>query len=318
MRISERINLIAAIASKLENEEWGLIDLSLRQFGFPFSDQWGGSKCDYVIAMIENGEDQILLDFATHFGILINETGKETLSSNLISNLIEEVGQQKALMIAVATGGPRIQNVNDEYQSRRVSIQGKLHELGIQNPNHFSDLWSWYGRWSDGSLPSYQSRGIYLGNLFQPLLDTLSSMLQHHTPELIEPTGWVRVDRSIDKVSQQLSNSKDEEDFQSTGLLCREIIISLAQAVYIPDLHNPNDDIAPSDTDAKRMLENFISIELSGGSNEELRRYVKNAYQLAVVLQHKRSANFREAALCVEATRSLVNIIALISGQRDP
>ena len=78
------------------------------------------------------------------------------------------------------------------------------------------------------------------------------------------------------------------------------------------------DGVNPSETDAKRMLENYIAAELTGGSNEELRRYSKNAYTLAVVLQHKRNASFREAALCVEATRSIINIIAVISGQRDP
>jgi hypothetical protein len=66
------------------------------------------------------------------------------------------------------------------------------------------------------------------------------------------------------------------------------------------------------------MLENYIATELAGGSNEALRKYVKDSYQLAVTLQHKRNASFREAALCVEATRSLVNAVAIISGQRDP
>jgi hypothetical protein len=39
---------------------------------------------------------------------------------------------------------------------------------------------------------------------------------------------------------------------------------------------------------------------------------------LAVNLQHRRTATFRDAALCAEATRSVINVIALISGQRDP
>lgn len=88
--------------------------------------------------------------------------------------------------------------------------------------------------------------------------------------------------------------------------------------MYNPELHQSLDGINPSETDAKRMLEGYIATELAGGSNEETRRYAKNAYQLAVVLQHKRNATFRETALCVEATRSLINIIAVISGQRDP
>jgi hypothetical protein len=117
---------------------------------------------------------------------------------------------------------------------------------------------------------------------------------------------------------QALAVAVNEEDFQGVGLLCREALISLAQAVYDPDVHVSSEGVQPSATDAKRMLDNYVAAELSGGPNEELRKYVKDAYQLAVVLQHRRNANFREAVLCVEATRSLINTIAIISGQRDP
>lgn len=61
------------------------------------------------------------------------------------------------LMIAVATGGPRIQLKNDEYKERRGLIYEKLQSLGKCDPNPFEDLWAWYGRWSSGDLPSYQS-----------------------------------------------------------------------------------------------------------------------------------------------------------------
>jgi hypothetical protein len=101
-------------------------------------------------------------------------------------------------------------------------------------------------------------------------------------------------------------------------LLCREVIVSLAQAVFKPEHHRTLDGIKTSETDAKRMLDSYIASELSVSTNEELRRYAKDAYQLSNCLQHSRTAGFRQAALCVEATRSLVNIIAIISGRRDP
>ena len=132
-----------------------------------------------------------------------------------------------------------------------------------------------------------------------------------------QPKGWERVDRNISKIRQALFSAKDEEDFQAVGLLCRETIISLAQEVYKPELHRSTDDVSISETDAKRMLERYISSELSGSSNEELRKFAKDCFQLAVSLQHKRNANYGEAALCVEASRSLVNIIAIIAERKD-
>lgn len=133
-----------------------------------------------------------------------------------------------------------------------------------------------------------------------------------------EPTGWTRVDRNVDKINNELAYGENEEDFQTIGLLCREAIISLAQAVYNSTKHSNVDGISPSNTDAKRMLENYIATELAGSSNETHRKFAKTTVQLAVDLQHKRTASFREAALCAEATRAIINTIAIMSGQRDP
>jgi hypothetical protein len=66
------------------------------------------------------------------------------------------------------------------------------------------------------------------------------------------------------------------------------------------------------------MLEAYIAVELTGSSQEVARRHAKAAYDLAVDLQHRRTATFRQAALCVEATSSVVNVIAIVSGHRDP
>ena len=133
-----------------------------------------------------------------------------------------------------------------------------------------------------------------------------------------EPTGWARVDRGIEKVRNALEAASTEEDFQTVGLLCRETLISLAQAVFDPTLHTTLDGTDPSDTDAKRMLEAYIMTELAGGSNEEVRQHAKAALKLANSIQHRRTATFHDAALCAEATTSVVNLIAIVSGLRDP
>ena len=60
-----------------------------------------------------------------------------------------------------------------------------------------------------------------------------------------------------------------------------------------------------------------VSSSVNGNSNEEIRRFAKASINLANNLQHKRTANFRDAALCAEATNSIVNIIAILTGRRD-
>jgi hypothetical protein len=88
--------------------------------------------------------------------------------------------------------------------------------------------------------------------------------------------------------------------------------------VYDADRHVSPDGIKPSPTDANRMLSSFITAELGGAENEAVRRHAKAALDLGVALQHRRTADFRMAALCLEVTTSVVNLIAIVSGRRDP
>lgn len=233
--------------------------------------------------------------------------------------LLAEIEAQKHLMIAVSTGGPRIQEKNREYQERRRRIRAELYKIGIEDPNPYSDLWAWYGKWSSGDLPTYQSRRNYISGLYQPLIDYLDTdRLQRISEPLQEPTGWARVDRGVDSIIYRLETAQNEEDYQTVGLLCRETLISLAQAVYDPAIHRAVDGVAPSSTDAKRMLEGYLAVELGGQSNAEARKHARAALDLANWLQHRRTATLRDASLCAEATRTVVNIVAIVSGRRNP
>lgn len=49
-----------------------------------------------------------------------------------------------------------------------------------------------------------------------------------------EPTGWRKVDRQLQEVRTRLATAKTEEQFQAVGLLCREVMISVGQAVFDP------------------------------------------------------------------------------------
>lgn len=131
-----------------------------------------------------------------------------------------------------------------------------------------------------------------------------------------EPTGWEKVDRQIQEARLRLDTAKNEEQFQAIGLISREALITLAEIVHDPMRHPSVDGISPSKTDAARRLEAFFEAELKGGANEEARSHAKAALKFAAALQHKRTADFRTAALCAEATASVVNIVAIVFGRR--
>lgn len=131
-----------------------------------------------------------------------------------------------------------------------------------------------------------------------------------------EPTGWQKVDRQLQEARVRLDEADTEEQFQAIGLLCREVLITLGQETYDSTSHPTVDGVTPSSTDVKRMLEAVVNVELGGSVHEEARGHAKAALRLALALQHSRTADFEMAALCAEATSSVVNILAVLAGRR--
>ena len=64
---SDRVRIISEIGRRLGASEWTLIDLTLRQFGLPWTDDWRGDGRDnYVMSMIQDGPDDVLLSLGRH------------------------------------------------------------------------------------------------------------------------------------------------------------------------------------------------------------------------------------------------------------
>ncbi len=242
--------------------------------------------------------------------LLIADSGQE-----VDDTLYPDICIQRNQLVSVATGGARIQEVDDYYKARQRRIAAALSARGIEDPNPFGSLWDWYHKWKD-DFGSYVERRRYINALYAPILETLVEATDVPVPAR-EPTGWERVDRAVEKARARLKSARHEEDYQTVGLLCRELLISLGQEVYDPEQHVPPDGVTPSRTDGGSMIEAFFGGATQGSSYENVRRHAKAALRLAVELQHRRTADFRAAALCLEATSSVTNIVAILAGRRD-
>lgn len=130
----------------------------------------------------------------------------------------------------------------------------------------------------------------------------------------VELNDWERIKRTVAKIKRDSNIAQNEEDFQTIGLLCRDVIISLAQAVYNPLIHGDTDEKGTQigSSDAVRMLENYINFSLKGRHNKELRTYAKAVNDLANQLTHKRSATKKDMLLTRSATIALINFIGII------
>lgn len=170
-------------------------------------------------------------------------------------------------------------------------------------------------------------------------INTLTKFLQHY--ELVEVTGdewgfqpqtmhvlnvvrrnpldavpgWPRVQIELLTAQQDLNTATNPNEFEKVGHQCREVLISLAQVVYDQEHHPPIDDKTPSDTDAKRMLEAVIAADYTGAANQELRKMIRAAVDVANKLQHNRTADRTDATFCLEATTSVVQMLAILKGQ---
>jgi hypothetical protein len=96
--------------------------------------------------------------------------------------LVTLIEEQKALLIAVATSGPRVQDKLAEYANRRARIRELLAAAGMPDPIPFRTLWDWHARWTDGTLRTFSERREHIASMIQPALDALGGEQPHAGP----------------------------------------------------------------------------------------------------------------------------------------
>ncbi len=229
--------------------------------------------------------------------------------------LQQAISDQKDLMVAVATGGPPIRDRNTEYQRRRREIRAELRERGLEDPNPHRDLWAWYGRWST-ELGTYAARRQYVSDLYGPLLDALDDLEERTlgTDLQLPETGWGRVDHQLAQLRERYATAESVEDFQAVGLVCRDLLRSLADATF-EDAFVPEGRETPGPADAVARLEYVIDAYAPGAANREVRKTVKSHLDLANAVQHDRDATLLDATIIAEASMTTANLIrALVVG----
>jgi len=65
---SKRVTLLKEISERLGNEDWSLVDVTLKQFALPTQSIWNDSRSAYVLEMAADAPDQTLIDLAEHCG----------------------------------------------------------------------------------------------------------------------------------------------------------------------------------------------------------------------------------------------------------
>jgi hypothetical protein len=230
-----------------------------------------------------------------------------------LQELRSEIEQQAALMVSVATGGPQIESVQSDYIERRDRIAQELKRLRADDPNPFRDLWAWYGYYSQ-RLPRWHERRTFIRELYDPLYAKLDALAEQDIGTRLEGeadrTGWERVDDQIVQLRRRYAVALTVEDFQAVGLLCRDIFVSLSEAVFAPERHVPTGSQAPATL--RDTLFAVVQHEASGAANKELRALLKANIDYANKVQHDRTATRNQARAVAEATIATVTLIRVL------
>lgn len=296
------------------------VSLSIKRYSSFSSDK----ICEMEKIVTDSLNEAIKGDNNNYFNVQIGPTlSKEDIDWSVVggengrAQLKQSVETIRNIMVSVATGGNRIQDEDARYKRLHSQIERNCKKLNLTYNNSFCSLWDWFGKWK-ADFPTYQERRVFISELFAPTLayfDENESLSNIET--FVELNDWERIKRTLIKIKRDSNNAKDEEDFQTIGLLCRDVIISLAQAVYNPIFHGMTDETGKQigKADAVRMIGNYVSVMLNGEHNKELRAYAKATNDLANQLTHKRSATKKDMLLIVSSTIALINFIGIIEGK---
>lgn len=229
--------------------------------------------------------------------------------------------RMKQLLIGVATYTIQLKGTSydNEYVNLHHELTGYFKKLNYTFSGLFKSLWEWnqYYKTEGNNLPSYQSRRIFVDKLFAETESFLRVCPQNKVSETVIIDDWEDIGRRMIKIKKAVSNASDIEDFQSIGLQCREVIISMGKTVYNPSIHGETkeDGTIIGNSDAVSQLSNYIRHRLKGKENEELRSYAKATNKISNALTHGRTSSKTEMLLCVNATVALINFIGILEGK---
>lgn len=127
-----------------------------------------------------------------------------------------------------------------------------------------------------------------------------------------EPTAWERVDKSIEEMKSRLLLADTEEKCQAIGVIGRETLLTIAKQVFDKDKHFSSDGTDIGTADTKRMLEAYLTFELSNASQKEV-KFIRAAVDFSNQLTHDRTATKKDAELFLIAVISTAALIKVVS-----
>ena len=228
-----------------------------------------------------------------------------------IEELVAEVEAQAGLLIAVATEGPRIDEVNAQYKARRRRIRAELLRRGLTDPFPWLDLWRWHADAKE--IGGWRERRLHIRGLADPLIEQLYEAAS--APAVDDWGGnaaiaesWADVEGRLVSMRDELRDAASLDDFQDVGRRAREVVIAAANIAYDSLSPVPAGE-RPGRNDSKGLIDHVLEGRLSSPSRANLRRLVRAAYDLMQTVTHSDSVRRAEALAAAQAAVLIVRTL---------
>jgi hypothetical protein len=124
-----------------------------------------------------------------------------------------------------------------------------------------------------------------------------------------DPSPFDEVFRRQEQAKHQYERAVESVDYQAVGMQLRECLISLIAAVRRKVQLDP-ETARPQDANVKEWSDLLLDQLCGGGSNQRLRKYLKNAanhtWELVNWLTHDRDASNTAASIAIHASDTMV------------
>jgi hypothetical protein len=233
-----------------------------------------------------------------------------------VDALIDEVERQAALLTTVATGGAdfRHKQLQREYKHRRRRLVDALQQRGLAYPFPWQDLPQWHGYWTGKNLGTYHERRVAIQERVEPTIAALEhqrSGLRVSDPGS-GPLTWADLDARVDELIDELDGAISRDDLRDVGRRSRDILFDCGKLLADHSLV-PAGQAPPKAGDAKAWLDLFLTARASGSHRDELRRFIRAAWELAQTVTHgniDRVEAFAAAQATVLTVRTLQALAA--------
>jgi hypothetical protein len=127
------------------------------------------------------------------------------------------------------------------------------------------------------------------------------------------PLTWADLDARVAGLASELSGAATRDDLQDVGRRSREILIDCAKLLADSSLVSAGQP-SPQAADAKAWLDLFLAAKASGSHHEELRRFIRAAWELAQTVTHA-GLHRVEAFAAAQATVLVVRTLQALAAE---